>query len=243
VPSDKRCSVLFLFDSLAAPFPGRLFYGLPTLGPKARDAYLCGSLRPAAVTIYMKILIVTGPPYSGKGTQCEILSKALHFDHISTGDRIRQEKANRTEIARIMSQYEEKGDLVPDSLVKALVSQILDENKGGDGIILDGYPRTQPQVDDLLELVKDKNLTISLVINIEVPKEELLKRALKRAADSTRQDDKDPETHLKRLRIFESVTLPAIAYMRTRLRVVDIDGMGSIDEISRRIMAKIAGGT
>jgi len=187
----------------------------------------------------MKILIVTGPPYSGKGTQCEILSKTLHYTHLSTGDRCRQEKENKTAIGRIMSQYEEKGDLVPDSIMKTLFGQILDENRDRNGIILDGYPRTRPQVDDLLELVKAKHQEIGLVVNIHVPREELLQRALKRAADSTREDDKNPETHLKRVRIFETVTLPAIEYMKTKLTVADIDGMGKIEEITRRILEKI----
>jgi adenylate kinase len=187
----------------------------------------------------MKILIVTGPPYSGKGTQCEIISKAYHFTHLSTGDRCRQEKANQTEIGRIMSQYEEKGDLVPDTIMKTLFGQILDENKDRDGILLDGYPRTLPQVDDLLQLVKEKHLEIAMVINILVPKEELLHRALKRAADSTREDDRNPETHLKRVRIFETATLPAIAYMKTKLPVIDIDGIGKIEEITRRIIEKM----
>lgn len=187
----------------------------------------------------MKILIVTGPPYSGKGTQCEIISKALHFIHLSTGDRCRQEKANRTEIGKILTQYEEKGDLVPDSIMKTLFSKILDENRTEKGIILDGYPRTKPQVDHLLELAKAKNQEVSLVINIEVQKEELLARALKRAADSNREDDKDPETHLKRVRIFEAATRPAIDYMKTLFAVADVDGMGTIEEITRRITEKI----
>lgn len=187
----------------------------------------------------MKIVIITGPPYSGKGTQCEIISKELHYAHLSTGDRCREEKAQQTEIGQIMSSYEEKGDLVPDSIMKTLFGQILDENKQRKGILLDGYPRTKPQVDDLLELVAARQLEISLVINIEVPREELLSRAMKRAESSSREDDRNPETHLKRVRIFENQTLPAIAYMKTRIAVVDIDGIGSIGEITRRITEKI----
>jgi adenylate kinase len=95
-------------------------------------------------------------------------------------------------------------------------------------------------VDDLLQLVKEKQQRIRLVININVPKEELLARALKRAADSDRKDDQDPATHLKRLHIFETVTLPAIEYMKTLLPVVDIDGMGGIAEITQRISEQIA---
>ena len=129
----------------------------------------------------MEILIITGPPYSGKGTQCEILKTQLNFEHISTGDRCRLEKQNDTEIGKIMSEYEEKGDLVPDSIMKDLFGQILDENSSKDGIILDGYPRTEPQVNDLIELVDSKQMSIGKVLNIDVPKSELLKRAEKKS--------------------------------------------------------------
>lgn len=183
----------------------------------------------------MEILIITGPPYSGKGTQCEILKEELQFEHISTGDRCRLEKQNETEIGKIMSQYEEKGDLVPDSIMKDLFSKILDENIKANGIILDGYPRTEPQVNDLLELVKSKNLKIGKVINIDVPKEELLKRAKKRAETSNRKDDKDANIHLKRIEVFESSTRPAIEYMKSKIKVLTFDGMGTIEEITKRI--------
>ncbi|OXB09947.1 adenylate kinase [Flavobacterium plurextorum] len=183
----------------------------------------------------MEILIITGPPYSGKGTQCEILKDELKFEHISTGDRCRLEKQNETEIGKIMSRYEEKGDLVPDTIMKNLFSNILDENITANGIILDGYPRTEPQVNDLLELVKSKNLKIGKVINIDVPKEELLKRAKKRAETSNRKDDKDASIHLKRIEVFESSTRPAIEYMKSKIKVLTFDGMGTIEEITKRI--------
>ncbi|MFD1605063.1 adenylate kinase family protein [Flavobacterium artemisiae] len=183
----------------------------------------------------MEILIITGPPYSGKGTQCEILKEELKFEHISTGDRCRLEKQNETEIGKIMSQYEEKGDLVPDSIMKDLFSKILDENKSSKGIILDGYPRTEPQVNDLMQLVESKNLKIGKVINIEVPKSELLARAQKRAETSNRKDDKDAAIHLKRIEVFENATRPAIEYMKSKIKVLTFDGLGTIDEITNRI--------
>src|SRR5687767_7553957 len=98
----------------------------------------------------MKIIVITGPPYSGKGTQCEMLQDQLGFNHISTGDRIRLEKDNETPIGKIVTEYEEKGNLVPDSVMEELLSKIIDENQKAKGIILDGYPRTQVQVDTLL---------------------------------------------------------------------------------------------
>ncbi|EZH73794.1 adenylate kinase [Aquimarina atlantica] len=187
----------------------------------------------------MEILIITGPPYSGKGTQCEILNKQLDFKHISTGDRCRFEKESGTEIGKIMSEYEEKGDLVPDSIMKELFGQILDENKANAGIILDGYPRTDAQVDDLIELVDQKNMEIGKVLNIDVPKSELLNRARKRAETSDRKDDKDPKIHIKRIEVFEDSTRPAIEYMKSKLEVKTFDGLGSIDEITERIKASL----
>jgi len=183
----------------------------------------------------MEILIITGPPYSGKGTQCQILNEQLGFEHISTGDRCRLEKQNGTAIGKVMSEYEEKGDLVPDSIMKDLFSQILDENRAKKGIILDGYPRTIAQVDDLLELVAHKQLNIGKVIHIEVPKEELLARAQKRAETSNRKDDQDVNIHLKRIEVFETSTKPAVDYMKTKLKVHVFDGLGSIGEITERI--------
>lgn len=187
----------------------------------------------------MEILIITGPPYSGKGTQCEILKEQLSFEHISTGDRCRSEKENETAIGKIMSEYEEKGDLVPDSIMKDLFSNILDENQSKKGIILDGYPRTVTQVNDLIQLVASKELKIGKVLNIEVPKSELLIRAKKRAETSNRKDDKDPKIHLKRIDVFEQATRPAIAHMKSKIDVMTFDGLGAIEEITERIKASI----
>ncbi len=187
----------------------------------------------------MEILVITGPPYSGKGTQCGILKSQVGYEHISTGDRIRQEKEEQTSIGRLMSEYEEKGDLVPDYIMKDLLGQIIDENLDKEGIILDGYPRTIPQVDTLIDLVESKNLRIEKIINIEVPKEELLERAGKRAETSDRVDDKNVDTHLKRIQVFEASTRPAIEYMKTKLDVLTFDGMGSIEEVTQRIKSSL----
>lgn len=181
----------------------------------------------------MEIIIITGPPYSGKGTQCEILKEKLKYTHISTGDRCREEKQKGTEIGLLMKQYEEKGNLVPDSVMKELFARIMDENLEKDFILLDGYPRTSPQVDDLIDLVKAKELKIKRVLSIEVPKLELLDRAHQRALISNRADDQNPQTHLKRIEVFEASTRPAIEYMKSKFEVVSVDGLGRIDEISK----------
>ncbi|XZF12551.1 adenylate kinase family protein [Chitinophagaceae bacterium MMS25-I14] len=187
----------------------------------------------------MKILVITGPPYSGKGTQCEILKNELGYTHISTGDRIRAEKELGTEIGKIMQSYEEQGNLVPDAIMKQLLGNIIEEHAQETGIILDGYPRTAPQVDTLVEALSERGKAVNQVINIEVPKDELLARAAKRAETSQRADDKDSNIHFKRIDVFETATRPAIEYMKTVFTVNTIDGMGTIDEITGKIKSLI----
>lgn len=183
----------------------------------------------------MEILIITGPPYSGKGTQCDLLKTTLGFSHISTGDRIRKEKDLQSPIGSTMTAYEENGNLVPDEIMQDLIGQIIDENLNEKGIILDGYPRTKSQVDTILNVLSDKKLRVSIVINIEVPKDELLARAKKRAQNSNRKDDQNLDTHLKRINIFETETKPAIEYMKNKFQVVNINGLGTIDNITQTI--------
>lgn len=183
----------------------------------------------------MQILVITGPPYSGKGTQCEILEETLKLKHISTGERVRAEKENDTEIGKSMKTYEEKGMLVPDELMEKLLAQIIVENRNEKGIIFDGYPRTPPQVDTLIKILNGNDEQINQVINIEVPVEELLNRAKERAKNSNRKDDKDESIHIKRIEVFEINTKPAISYLGTKVKVDNVDGIGTIEEITKRI--------
>jgi len=187
----------------------------------------------------MEVLIITGPPYSGKGTQCEKLKTILGFNHISTGDRIRKEKEENTPIGKVMRSYEESGQLVPDEIMEQLIEQIIDENLQAKGIILDGYPRTKSQVNTIANILATKKLTVKSVINIDVPKEELLIRAKKRAEGSNRKDDQNAEVHRKRIEIFEQETRPAIVFMKEKFKVAEIDGLGTIEVISKAISEKI----
>jgi len=178
---------------------------------------------------------MSGPPFSGKGTQCEILSRDLNFKHISTGERCRLEKEQKTKIGLIMSEYEEEGNLVPDSIMKDLFGQIIKENSAEEGIIFDGYPRTIEQVEDLIKLLEQKNQPDCIVINLEVPKEELIKRARRRSKKSNRKDDRNYDVQLKRIEVFEYYTKPAIEFMKYRFKVLTIDGVGKINDIAVNI--------
>lgn len=186
-------------------------------------------------------MIITGPPYSGKGTQCKILVEQMAFGHVSTGELCRNEKLKGSAVGKKITQYEESGDLVPDDIMKTMVSSFLEENLTTEKtIILDGYPRTKKQVDDLLTILNEKKVQVHSVLNIEVPTEELLLRAEERAKTSTRKDDQNPETHKKRVTVFEEETKPAIDYLSTKFNLISVDGLGSIDQISRRIQQEVS---
>lgn len=187
----------------------------------------------------MEILIITGPPYSGKGTQCKKLKDILNFKHISTGDRCRFEKRIGSKVGKVLSKFEEKGNLVPDVIMKDLINQILDENSNEVGIILDGYPRTIMQVDDFLELVSVKHIEVNTVINLVVSKNELLKRGEHRAQKSIRKDDKDLKVRLRRMEVFEHSTKPSIEYMKTLLNVLTFYGIGTCEELTTQILQEL----
>lgn len=184
---------------------------------------------------FMEVILMTGPPYAGKGTQCTHLALATGFKHLSTGERIRWEKDQKTPLGRLMSN-EEKGQLVPDEVMEGLVRLMLEENKRTKGVILDGYPRTTAQVDTLLQILAEEGLSISKVINLQVPRSELLRRAKERARSSNRKDDQDVSIHTERISVFENETLPAITYLSSLIPIKDIDGQGTEDATKQLIL-------
>lgn len=188
----------------------------------------------------MKVYLIMGPPYSGKGTQCKELIREFKLTHISTGDHIRKEREAESKLGKIMSDYDVRGELVPDSIMKQLIQKLIDDNIEREGIILDGYPRTIPQIKDLLQVLSIRKLSVHKIINIEVPVDELLERAKERAKTSNREDDRDSEKHYKRIKIFEEFTKPAIELLKKEFNVDTFDGMGSINEITHRIKSRIA---
>ncbi|MEN8187181.1 MAG: nucleoside monophosphate kinase [Bacteroidota bacterium] len=188
----------------------------------------------------MEILIVTGPPSSGKGTQSEILSKETNFKHISIDDRCRLEEENRTEIGKIISDYQENGKLVPDSVMKDIFDQVIKENKSEAGIILDGFPKTIDQIKGLIKSIGLKRQKISNIINLEVNKEELLKRVVNSSSNTSNEtEDRDQIMQLKRIEEFEEYTKPAIHYLKYKFNVLTIDGAGDVNEIAKNIKESV----
>lgn len=178
-------------------------------------------------------LLIFGPPGAGKGTQAQFISKRYAIPHISTGDIFRENIRNDTPLGREAKRYSESGELVPNAVTNAMVKERLSQPDTENGFLLDGYPRTQDQA-RALELMLPDGTSLDAVLNMIVPESEILERLSKRG----RSDDAD-ETILKRLRIYRESTEPIADYYRKRGILHDIQGVGSIDDITNRIIRAI----
>ncbi len=183
-------------------------------------------------------LVIFGPPGSGKGTQSQKLIDRYQLVHMSTGDILRAEMAAGTELGNKAKEYMEKGELVPDEDVIAMVARKVDQEKEPEGFIFDGFPRTCAQARSLRHMLTDRDTRIDLVISLVVPDEELVKRLLKRGEEAGRADDEIGVIR-NRIEVYNNMTTPVIDFYRKMHKYVPIDGLGSIDEIFERIVAKI----
>ncbi|WP_337845978.1 adenylate kinase [Thermus sp.] len=178
-------------------------------------------------------VIFLGPPGAGKGTQAARLSEELGFKKLSTGDILRDHVARRTPLGERVRPIMERGDLVPDDLILALIREELAER-----VILDGFPRTLPQAEALDELLQQTGMRLLGVVLVEVPEEELTKRMLKRAELEGRADDNE-ETIRRRLEVYREKTEPLVRYYEERGVLRRVDGLGTPDEVYARIRAAL----
>tara|TARA_Y100000817_G_scaffold311380_1_gene303441 strand:- start:483 stop:1019 length:537 start_codon:yes stop_codon:yes gene_type:complete len=176
-----------------------------------------------------------GPPGAGKGTQAKILSDQYNLVHLSTGDILRNEIDNQTTIGLDAKNYMDQGLLVPDEVLLSMMENTLSNLKGS-GIILDGFPRTIPQAEGLDAIFKKLDLTIDMVINIYVDKEILINRLIKRAEDSGRSDD-TKEVIVNRQNVYLELTAPLLEFYKNE--VINVDGDGTIEEVTQRVLAAI----
>lgn len=176
-------------------------------------------------------IVIFGAPGSGKGTQSDLIIKEYGLEHISTGDMLRAEIKNETELGKIASSYMDNGKLVPDSLIIDILSGVLD-NKGGDinGVIFDGFPRTIAQAGALNKMLEGRGESVSAVIGLEVEDDELVSRIIARGKTSGRSDDNE-ETARKRLETYYSQTLPLKDFYIGENKYVAIQGQGSVEDI------------
>lgn len=182
----------------------------------------------------MKKLIFMGPPGAGKGTQAKNICKEYSIPQISTGDILRNSIQNKTELGLKAKSYMDAGDLVPDELVIGIIKERLKEKDCKNGFLLDGFPRTVQQAEALKVLLDELDSSLDSVVNIKVQDEELIRRLLERAKIEGRSDD-NYETIKNRLENYKEKTFPLIDYYKKMALLKEIDGIGTVDEITETI--------
>jgi adenylate kinase len=177
-------------------------------------------------------LILFGPPGAGKGTQAKYLAETFNLSHLSTGDLLREQLAAGTELGLAAKEIMSKGELVPDSIVIGMIESKLTDNKSTAGFIFDGFPRTVKQAEALDEMLAKHNSNVSVMLSLEVGKEELIKRLMLRGETSGRADDTDPATIENRISVYNEKTAPIIDYYAGQGKHRAIKGVGTIEEIA-----------
>ena len=180
-------------------------------------------------------IILLGPPGAGKGTQAKILAKKFNLVHLSTEDILRKEIDKSSEVGLKAQSYMNAGNLVPDEVLLEMMQSTLTELKDS-GVILDGFPRTIPQAIGLSKIFQSLNQAIDSIINIEVDKNVLITRLVERAKKSGRADDTE-EVIVNRQNVYLELTAPLIEFYQSN--IIHIDGDGSIDEVTERILNHI----
>ena len=179
-------------------------------------------------------MIFMGPPGAGKGTQAKEICNIYHIPQISTGDILREAIKTGSELGVKAKKYLDAGDLVPDEIVIDIIKERLSESDCSKGFILDGFPRTVVQAESLDNLLKKMGKSLDLIINLDVPENELLKRLLKRAEIEGRSDDNE-EVIKNRLQNYRSKTFPLLDYYKKQSILSEVNGTGGMEDITSTI--------
>lgn len=184
-------------------------------------------------------LLLLAPPGAGKGTQARRLSEHYGIEHISTGDLLRQEVAAGTPLGRSAKEYLDRGDLVPDALIRDIVIEHVTEADGKGGFLLDGYPRNLAQAEEAARMARDQGITVDGAVYLDVSQEELLRRLLERSRTESRSDD-NVETIRHRLEVFDSQTRPLAEYFGERGLLISVDGEQPVERVTQDIIDQLA---
>ncbi len=179
-------------------------------------------------------IVLFGPPGAGKGTQSERLKNKYDLVHISTGDVFRA-LDQESDLAKLAKSYSDKGNLVPDDVTIQILEAEVSKYPDAKGVIYDGFPRTKAQAEALDKFLAKKGTSVSLMLSLVVPEEELKARLIARAKVSERPDDANPEIIQNRINTYHNSTAPVAEFYRTQGKLNEIDGVGSIDEITERL--------
>ena len=183
-------------------------------------------------------IVIFGAPGSGKGTQSARIVEKYGLNHISTGDVLRAEIKNGTELGKTAKGYIDNGQLIPDALMIDILASVFDSFKDSKGVIFDGFPRTIAQAEALKKMLQERGQEVSVMLDLEVPEDELMTRLIKRGQESGRADDNE-ETIKKRLVVYHSQTAPLIDWYKNDGKYSHINGLGTMDGIFADICAAI----
>jgi len=186
-------------------------------------------------------LILLGPPGAGKGTQAKILIEKYGIPQLSTGDILRAAIAARTPLGLEAKAIMDRGDLVSDDVVNAIISERLDQPDCRPGFILDGFPRTIAQAETLETMLSEKNMALDAVVELRVDEEELVQRVLNRAKETggARADDNE-EVIRKRLEVYRELTEPLVGFYGDKGILKSVDGMASVEDVKSAIAKAIS---
>lgn len=185
----------------------------------------------------MRVLFM-GPPGAGKGTQAALLAARLGIPHISTGDIFRANVAQGTELGQQAQAFMDAGEYVPDTITNAMVRDRLTHEDCRPGFLLDGYPRTLEQVAELDAMLRSAQQKLNVVVELTVDVDEVVKRLVKRAQEQGRSDDTE-DVMRRRLEVYAEQTAPLIETYSERGILVRVDGMGSVDDVTERLIAVV----
>jgi len=184
-------------------------------------------------------IVLFGPPGAGKGTQSNFLIERYGLVHLSTGDLLRAEIKAESELGLQAKGLMDAGQLVPDDVVIGMIRNKMEANLDAKGFIFDGFPRTKAQAEALDTMLDSKNEPITAMLSLEVPEEELIKRLLGRGATSGRSDDQDESIIRNRIREYATKTAPLKDFYTAQGKFKAIDGVGSLEEITGRLVEAI----
>jgi adenylate kinase len=185
-------------------------------------------------------IILLGPPGAGKGTQAVLLSGHYKIPHVSTGEIMRAAVSAGSELGSKVKSFLDSGALVPDEVVIALIRERLQRPDSTSGFLLDGFPRTVDQAKALDNLLSELKITDVKVVELVVAESVLLERIRKRGEAGSGRSDDNAEVAARRLQTYWEQTAPVTLYYRNSGRVIEVDGLGTVEEVQSRVLAALA---